>query len=592
VAYRLLVRTLSKAGKAGLVPVQRMVTKKGKTFMQTFYVKPEEAKPEKKQPSVQSVKRPKLIMLLRGDNTYEFESNRPEGGFYIASTNKAGEDEAVRVPGRLIESVFESKGYTFVVHRALTDENSWSDRYVVTELTTGKRACVPRESPEAAIALTHSNIDPLSKEAMDEIVSNKNAPKVAGMDNVITETDDWPEKQPERKLSNRELNELAKEIRSKFLDEDQFSQQEVRDWLYTSTTVATEKDREDLLREFESETQQIIQEAIIEKMTFSDAHARIEALDEVQSALGNLNTTYGTTYNMEQILEWADKHEDGFTTGFNSYMYGVNYESGDEAWTPGDVIAYAIENDVSLDNAQQNAENFVDDEEAQLKAEEAEYAAEDISFTDGYGNAWDFDSLNQISRWVGGTVKSVRDTTKEIDELLRRGSSEPKPMNKILDVVEEKMVTFDGDALYRGTGNLTWGTAEVGDVIPYGLASFSQSSVEAEKFGKYLLVMEPAEDNPIKGLDIYTTIRDGREAGFENELSSMAVDEYYYEQEFIVRAPSLEVVRREGNSVYVRPHEMDLLEVMKSLFGDVERIKNLERTFDYSLHREPEGIWE
>ena len=38
--------SLYKAKKTGLVPVKRVVTRKGKSFVQTFYVRPEDAKEE------------------------------------------------------------------------------------------------------------------------------------------------------------------------------------------------------------------------------------------------------------------------------------------------------------------------------------------------------------------------------------------------------------------------------------------------------------------------------------------------------------------------------------------------------------------
>jgi hypothetical protein len=85
---RLLIRRqkLHKAGKEGLIAVQKQVTKKGKTFTQTFYVKPEAvpSAPTKPSSAVMNLSEPReKITIHRGGKPYEFESNRPEGGFFI-----------------------------------------------------------------------------------------------------------------------------------------------------------------------------------------------------------------------------------------------------------------------------------------------------------------------------------------------------------------------------------------------------------------------------------------------------------------------------------------------------------------------------
>ena len=157
---RLLIQTsrLNKAGKTGLIAVQKQVTKKGTTFTQTFYVKPDTVPKAQNGPTSVAVLEPsagarsKVEFIDSMGNLKEFESNRPEGGFYV-NMQRYGEPVAIRIPEKFIVKTFEHRGYTFVVHRRMvsSEVQEWGSDFAVTELVSGLRAGSGESPGEAEV---------------------------------------------------------------------------------------------------------------------------------------------------------------------------------------------------------------------------------------------------------------------------------------------------------------------------------------------------------------------------------------------------------------------------------------------------------
>ncbi len=587
---RLTIQTslLSKAGRQGLIAVQKQVTKKGKTFTQTFYVKPDTLPKAQNGPTAVVVleQRPKKIQLLRGSETYEFESNRPEGGFYI-NMRKYGEPVAVRVPEKYIVKTLEHRGHTFVVHRRLRSAETpeWDADFAVTELVSGLRAG-SGETPEDAemMALAQMTEEKLPQERLNEVI--RKAGKVEDVADVTMDTEDWPTKEPKKFLSAEEITILATGLWEDILDGEDggFAVEQVEEWLRDTEKVKTAKDAELAKNDFGN--QWTLEQAIVEEITYDEALERETAIGEIQVLAMHSDMFGGEEMDWDTVADWARENEDNLVDGFDASIWGVNYKSGDEAWTVNDIVAYAITNNVSLKQAEETAEIAVKEEEEEMEAEEMA----DISI-DSDGKNWDGHELQTLGTWVNGSVRGPRDSCKALDDCRRQRSEEECEADyPIVRIVEEHLSPYVGTPLYRGTGNThhAWLESKPGDIIPYGMSSFSRSEIKARGFGgEVLLIIEDTKE--VMGVDVYQLIRDGKEAGFERALSETGVDSYEDEQEFLIRAPALEIIRREENRVYLKPVEMNLLEMMKSIFAD--RIKAMERTFDYPLHREPEDAW-
>ena len=591
---RLLIQLskLNKAGKEGLIAVQKQVTKKGKTFTQTFYVKPETVPSAPTRPShaVMNLSEPReKINIYRGGEPYEFESNRPEGGFFI----RVGE-KAVRVPLWLIEKVVECRGRTFVIHRvAITmddDTYKWSGQYGFSELTTGLRVSESVDNPMEAEVAGKAKLDQYPNEKLASVIAEH--PPIKNIENVELNTEGWEAQEPKKFITEEERQTFAKKLWETALEGEDgpFTFERVDSWLRDTEAVQTTND----LKELDDDILDyaILEEAIVEGISYEGAEDRVRAITGIMTLAKESDMSAVTEFDYETVSDWAREYEDNFVDGFDETDYGAYYKSGETAWTAADIVAYAIEGKMSLSTAQTAAEESTIEQEEGMREEMVEQA----DFTDSHGKDWDGESLTSVGSWIGGQVKSTREAAKRADEARRRG--EEIPENNIVEAIEEHAVQYPKDeTIYRGTGYRAWLEGTIGDVIPVGMASFSKSQQKALGFNStVLLVIDGSlvdDDNPLMAVDIETLIVDGRDEGFSDAIVQSNVDAYEEEIEVIVRAPAFKIISREANIVYVKPIEMSLLEMMKALFenqSSSELIKEMERTFDYALHREPEDL--
>jgi len=598
---------LRKAGKQGLIAIQKQVTKKGKTFTQTFYVKPESVPTKPDPPKVVTVPEREMMYISRESGKYKFESNRQEGGFFLASKN----DTAIRVPTGLIEKVIDFKGHTFVLHRAVhigEDENmKWLGSFRVSELSTGVSVSSLKDTAQEAEDSFRDLIGSKTQEDLSNVIEK--TIKVANMTNVIVATDNFPVNDVKRKLTEWDFTEAARNVwinhfQGTGAKMDMIQINKIKKWMDETEGITF---NDDLQKFFETDmTTESLSHAIKYELPYNDAENSIVAIHEISEELANI-----APETIAEITEWAHNHEDDLTDGFNEYEWNISDSNGNEMHDPADIIYYAMENNMSLREAKYELQQVVDANE-----EPDEPAFDKINITDSYGYDWDYGDISPISSWVGGVVETTRHAMKARDETHRKGidiegkleqlrADNGSLIDNIIDSVERHMAPYNETILYRGTRNDSWLNAEEGQIIPFGMASFSKSDVKAHDFshGKTVIIFDTSNpDDKVTGVDVHGLTQDIRDAGYSSGMSAQTnLEAYDDEKEVIIRSPSIEIIKIVDNTmleesgqeqqriIYARPAEMNLVQFMKSLFED--DIAEMERTFDYPLHREPEDAW-
>jgi hypothetical protein len=596
-----LLEPLVKAGKQGLVAVQKTVTKNGKTFQQTFYVKAPNSTIDTPQHLQQP--REKVKEDISGSNTMRAVYNRTDG-FYIRivqnddSTEKYGYD-AVRVPDNLIAKTYKKFGHTFIIspsaHILGGEDVHWGPDYTMTEMSTGMRVG-HGNTVEDALDAGSSTLENKGKnaiqEAIDRAVKIKDIPE-----NMATNGESWKVETP---LTKKDVSDFAEKIWEEWIwtegnkhDEIDYKKQ-IESWLSNTEEVESVSDLERIWDSISHRT--TLERAIEKELTYEDSEMRDENIDKIENLLRSDTTLFNGSdlADYERIIEWEEEASINLTQPLDLYSYGVEHEDGEKAWASGDILAQAIQDNVSLDASQELAEESV-------KADLIKETISDIDITDSYGISWDYPSLQKIGAWVTGDVQGPRTECKLIDEYRRSGNRSRRPDDlTMMGVVESHMSQYIEGELFRGTTNHAWTFAKVGDVIPLGMASFSKSNHQANDFGDYILRLIPGEDEEsrIMGVDIDDIIKSGMNEGRKRELDFLRITEYSDEKEVLVRAPSVEIVSvKDATAGYgkvfitVRPKDMDLVGIIKSKIDSDDRIKNMESTFDYSIHREPEGVF-
>jgi hypothetical protein len=597
---KLLIRTspsrLSKA-KTGLVPVKKQVTKNGKTFMQTFYVKADTP------PEGPTIITQGQVEQELPDNPRDIK-NMPDG-FYIQHTY--GNKQRTKVPSKYIHSVFRYLGATFVCHLAMDKESQTiGPKYVVSELTTGLRVGPGEYSPEEAIESLKNRTIQYTEKGMQQLLDSRD--KITDVPLSGSDPETYSYTEPTKVLTDEERDD---EIRSIFADffqgdfneEDGYSKltgtdyQTVKSWVEENWDMKTGNDVSRVRRDISIYEEDDVRLAVQQNIDLDSAETLRRNIDTIQEALSSNDYNDIAAYE-DDILKWAeDAGQDLTSEMFDADDFDVEYPSLADTYMYGAaVIAFAYEGDMGLYVAKRIQEDA---------AEEAESAmTEDVSILDDYGEAWSYEDLEIVGRWVRGSVNENREDAKALDNERRVAAQvgnvdEPSgSFNPIVATIEAKMSKIQDEFLYRGTGNDEWEKGKIGDVIPIGLASFTHSEeIASRKFQgvtRVLLVIDNSEDNPIVGVDVANLIEAGENQGFMEAIISSGVGEYDDEEEVIVRAPALEIVSKSKNDagglvVHAKMAEMNLIPFVKSEITD--RIKAMEATFNYPLHREEDAPW-
>ena len=581
---------LSKA-KEGLIPVKKQVTKKGKTFSQTFYVKPESVPNE---PS-----KPMEVDVLGSVGTQpKAHYNKPDG-FYIQFNLGGGESKAYRVPEKHIYGTHTYAGFNLVVHRVLSPapDLTFQAGYRVSELSTGMGLGVKyQEDPEEAIRLAEEKIDKLTPEAVAKTVNSARKISHYTLDeNVIRDTEDFPAVEPNRPTTEEDYTKSAIRIfNNSGMDEYTESEgiiltiEDIEEWLKSKDVDASTTDE---LIEIEKVAREpnIIRAAVYEGLTYEEAEERQGYIDHITNLIYE-STKFSDAidaFGPEDVESWGRRRSDNLLS--DPLIYDISVGSDldpDIEWNAADIMAYAVINDMTVAQVQEVA---LDD----IKASEDELDSQGL--VDVGGGSWKMTELQALGSWVTGRVEQNRTDAKAMFYRREVGGDE-SAYEPLVDAIESHLTSVEG-VLYRGTKNKDWLDANVGDIVPVGIASFSDSEHNAVEFslqnpngGPCVLVLDPDDSNesdlPV-GVRVTDIVDAGRESGIGPTMTRLGVDKYYFERETIVMSPAVEIlaVDRDSGKVRVRPAKMNLVRFIKSS-SDSDFIARLEKTFDEPLHRD------
>lgn len=249
-------------------------------------------------------------------------------------------------------------------------------------------------------------------------------------------------------------------------------------------------------------------------------------------------------------------------------------------------------------------QSIVDDTDS---SDEVDMMFGTFSFTDYNNRTWTTPQINQIFDWVtASNVRGIREDCKEFDNAPYKTYTPYKTtmtMPALLKTVESNKDLFTGGDLYRGVTNFpAWDKAQIGDVLPFSLGSFSESEEVAEMFtgGEFddagttsaIIVLENNTDDRIQGISIPDILAEIEERGSLEAFGRDDAMEYSVnEKEWIVRSPFLQVTRIEKateeshRKIYVSALNSNP-NMDKAVQDDYStRIWDMQKVFDLPLHR-------
>lgn len=570
---RLVVR-LRKSGKQGLVAIQKQVTKKGKTFTQTFYVKPETTPKAPSSPSpVESMEN-----YVSGPWKGPLGDQRVYVSFFDTKRN------AVRVPEEAVYSRFTWKGFNFVIHKKLRQDNKKfsATNYVVTEATTGL----------TLMGGTTDDPEQLRKDA-DEFIEMKGYDNIAKAVNHALKIADIPSEDfietvkveaPKVVASEEDYDRLAEHLRVNVLDYSSADEPIhigfIKEWVKKTGDYDSLDNIEGAISSFSSSDWEALELAIKYNLRYDAAHSIYEDLSELRDYIF-------VGYPREDILDWYDEHYNGSPLDHSITSLGTSSDYGNE-WTIRRTIEYALDNNVTLGDAQSYAEQ----DTANADRIDEDYDEENHhtvhSVTDSHGNYWDEAEVEMMVSWMEGNLS--RDVGRSFDDQLRQGNVPNIPYrHEMSTLMLTKATDVPYERLYRGSPNPIWAEIQPGDTYEHSFSSFSKSENFAREFHsaransggyhKFLIILEAPEGESIKGIDLHDIGQSLEGQGNPHHV----FDNYENEQEVTVRAPSLEVTRVEDatytagysgetkkmRKIFVKPGEMELLDLLKSRFTDI-----------------------
>ena len=556
-----------------LVPVKRMVSRKGKSFVQTFYVRSDQLP---KKPS--APKRADVPISVSRSNSGPF------GDAHVYTLIRDGAHmTAKRIPQSAIHSTFTWNGRDFAVHSRYDPVNQLfvSNLYDVSDISSG------------TVVYTKSDIESLEEvkdSAINSMKHNRSLNRRLRMSTSLTERpesdlDDSPSRM-DALITQDHIAEAALEIADAmgWSINNESALATISSWIEQHIDYREELDL--LLNEIEPSLQFALETAILGDQEWGQAKETARVLQRIAAR---------AHYDIDRVSEWHQSVDmPPLTTDDFLEVDDTNLElSVDQV---DDILHRAYERMVDEELSLSEAQDWIDNrvEELMQEEEDADQTLSEFSFTDSLGIPWDGRSLSVLGTWVvGGVVKDVRDQVKLYDRERRFGNEDVK--GDVQEVVESHIEQLPkDDVLYRGTGNPAWLMAEKGDVINVGLASFFHTQSAVEPFmpsvdyegtrKKILIELKSTEENRIRGTDVARLIQELQERD-DDILKSSKISIHRNEEEFLVRTPSVKVVdivdTDETTRIVVEPNEMDLIKSMANVF--VDRIAEMEKTFDQAM---------
>jgi len=542
---------------------------------------------------------------------------------FVKVENSDGVTHLTNLPEWAIGGVYQLGGYTFVATRqyqTMKDgEALLSGDWKFTELTTGLNlgGPVPAYTPEQA--------EKAAKKKIYEYASKKGTTVREELDRVIPKAQEKAPDNPKiftgpyiKGPSDEEWKQFAKSVKEKYGGDEPMNWVDVRNSvkMYYENEVAEPgeyspygdemwfaKNRDNLPDE--------MYDFIRLRTGKQDLAKNIWEMAKIQPTwTQNIFAMYDT--NETEIL-------DVITDYLSDRMTTKHWDKDEWRGLLDDIDLGEMKPRSGLESSflDDLQEVFTDrlttyEEEAEEEYEEGGYGSDpydslpdSISFnTDG---TWTKDELYELGNWVTGTVRVPREGVKGRDKRRRENPDSNSGLgDDTAKAIMENMERHpEVPELYRGTSNASWMEAQPGDVLEVGIASFTHNlDVAKMNFatggGGAVLVIdrEDYDGGGFLGVDVKSMIDDVK--GFSGDpeeerlIASARVDAHEIEDEFVLRAPRLEVKGVEPQNygpphVHVRLVDADLLE--KAIWNaseDYDRIARMERTFDYHLADEPE----
>lgn len=563
------VLRLQKADRKNLVAVKRLVNRKGKPFMQTFYVKPD-----------QVPKAPEKPKMITGPDTKMLPAPKPQWAGPLGDERvymRMGND-AIRIPEDAIDSRIVREGVSYVVHRPYSlNSDKFMQGWQVTEASTGLKVAqappgVNENDPEAAKKDLDNFIERHGPEKIRTRVRAAN--KIADIPTENFDDRYKPTIQPSEPSTDDDIKQLAEHIFTNVLDRgtpEEGDLDEIIEWINNSGDFRTRDEVDNALTTMDFDEMNQVDFAIRFSVDLDDAEA---VWDDLSTILDY------TSEDIDTVMDWYEKHYDGaqFDISFSSLGTYSDYEND---WSDAMVMEYALENDVSIESAQSIAEEMTEEADEE---DRQEFELHDVY--DSQGNLWTVEELETMVRWMGGDVSGPREHGREADRELREGGT-PSVYNTIADLFMTKCVEVPDKVLYRGSPNPVWAEIQVGQKYECGFASFSKNKEFAGAFhrakpndqgyDRFIIVCEAPEGAALYGIDLNDIGYNLEEDGVHNNT----FEGYANEEEVTLRAPSLEVIRTKDETegvlktryIYVRPADMELVEMLKSQFDSLsERV--------------------
>jgi hypothetical protein len=562
-----LVLLYKAASRIGLMAVKKPVTKKGKTFYQTFYVKPAGV-PKKDILSEVEVTISGGKQVKQADVT-----NVPQvGDGFVANYYPVNGDKAVvKIPYGYILGANKKYGLTWVIAPEVREycgkiilDQSTTCLY---ELSTGLRAAVSHKSDigDAVLEL---------RDTLEGIVVSHGAKFL---------TDAVEKRPPVTELYNTLTNKVMEpEVHmshDKFAEALTFS----INYVYKGQVEIDKQDFFDhwdsVFPPYPSYSPKYVENA----MTNLNA-VTVSLLSKMRN---NLPLDFGAAKDYINTLPAGTS----INKIVDTYKESVEAQKKNTGVYPSKVIKPQHEYD-------EDGFRISEDDDDEFGEDDESYGSS--YYTDAGGNTWDSSDLAALGSWVEGVNTAPRNALKRLFDDRKSGkvpeddNDDGPTLNGIANTILSHMVPCEYDKIYRGTPADAWKSAEVGDVIPYGASSFSnKESVASSWVGSNgsMLVLDCLKEETVVGVDIDAMNNDDPAT-----MHRYGVDQHAHEKEFLLVSPYLRVAEIEergekaisqgGPSRIIRVElvGMEYLQLVKSLLEILDpRIKAMSDTFDYPM---------
>lgn len=584
----------NKSGKLGLIPVKKQVSKKGKSFMQTFWMKPEDALIVHKQLSKLEVASNKKPMSSKGSPWNK------DDGFYV-SYNGA----AVWIPDMYVETAFHSHGHTFVIAPELEGQVGYSekdshlslsDRYRAYEVSTGMSASPATDTAIEAMAELVAKLDSISESSLHAHVEQ--SPPIKSIPKMIHKN---LSKETHVPMEYNDLKKAARELLAMAFGSDE------DDWPVGE--VATARWMEDIqgirsaydfmqFKNYQTKAPDTLRAAILLKITYDNSIIRSNQIFHIVTRMNQLHPFIQPQEHLWRLEVWAKDYGMNLTTDLD--LENMQIGSGDTLVNGYDIVIFAVNNSLSLAHAKQalTALDITNKKDNNKKDNNSEEEFDDACYDEG-GHLWTSRDVFVLSNWTGGFVKRNRETSRKIFDNREAGLEDTKGLPLVslsepvefFNMVESHLIPVPQDTLWRGTRNPAWGFAKVGDIIPIGIASFSLVEEGATDFARdAMLVLDIDKTHPASGID---------PTKISKLTHNFIVGAYPEEEEYLVMTPAIEVTSVEhihnpgygeyATLLHVRTAKTNFIRMMKSVFESRDKlIAEMGTTFDFRLHDEPD----